>query len=182
MSVVNITLKIFRFRTFAYKSDNQRSVENFTLEIFRLHTFACKCDNWRSVEKINFRLHTLLHCFACKSDNWRSVEKIDFRLHTLLHSFACKSDNWRSVGNITLEIPENTPIQSITRSARAHWPILDMLGLEASRIDSRSLGNSWHRDFAALTESVYKLELLPVALYDADDQKATTCTHVGDVP
>ena len=56
--------------------------------------------------------------------------------------------------------------------------ILDMLGLEASRIDSRSLGNSWHRDFAALTESVYKLELLPVALYDADDQKATTCTSV----
>ena len=111
MSVVNITLKIFRFRTFAYKSDNQRSVENFTLEIFRLHTFACKCDNWRSVEKINFRLHTLLHCFACKSDNWRSVEKIDFRLHTLLHSFACKSDNWRSVGNITLEIPENTPVK-----------------------------------------------------------------------
>ena len=134
MSVVNITLKIFRFRTFAYKSDNQRSVENFTLEIFRLHTFACKCDNWRSVEKINFRLHTLLHCFACKSDNWRSVEKIDFRLHTLLHSFACKSDNWRSVGNITLEIPtENTPIQSITRSARATWPILDMLGLEISK-------------------------------------------------
>ena len=78
-----------------------------------------------------------------------------------------------------LNVPENTPIQSITRSARAHWqltPILDMLGLEASRIDSRSLGNSWHRDFAALTESVYKLELLPVALYDADDQKATTCT------
>ena len=55
-------------------------------------------------------------------------------------------------------------------------PILDMLGFEASRIDSRSLGNSWHRDFAALTESVYKLEFLPVALYDADDQKATTCT------
>ena len=78
-----------------------------------------------------------------------------------------------------LNVPENTPIQSITRSARAHWqltPILDMLGFEASRIDSRSLGNSWHRDFAALTESVYKLEFLPVALYDADDQKATTCT------
>ena len=51
-------------------------------------------------------------------------------------------------------------------------------GLEASRIDSRSLGNSWHRDFAALTESVYKLELLPVALYDADDQKATACASV----
>ena len=50
--------------------------------------------------------------------------------------------------------------------------------LEASRIDSRSLGNSWHRDFAALTESAYKLELLPVTLYDADDQKATICTSV----
>ena len=38
-----------------------------------------------------------------------------------------------------LNVPENTPIQSITRSARAHWqltPILDMLGLETSRIDS----------------------------------------------
>ena len=80
---------------------------------------------------------------------------------------------WCSV--CRLNVPENTPIQSITRSARAHWQLTPM-GLEASRIDSRSLGNSWHRDFAALTESVYKLELLPVALYDADDQKATTCT------
>ena len=50
-------------------------------------------------------------------------------------------------------------------------------GLEASRIDSRSLGNSWHRDFAALTESVYKLELLPVALYDADDACASVTSH-----
>ena len=58
---------------------------------------------------------------------------------------------------------------------------LDMLDSKLSRIDYRSLGNSWHRDFAALTESVYKLELLPVALYDADDQKATICTSF-DVP
>ena len=55
----------------------------------------------------------------------------------------------------------------------AHCADTGHAGLEASRIDYRSLGNSWHRDFAASTESVYKLELLPVALYDADDQKAT---------
>ena len=63
----------------------------------------------------------------------------------------------------------------------AHCADTGHAGLEASRIDYRSLGNSWHRDFAALTESVYKLELLPVALYDADDQKATICTSF-DVP
>ena len=39
---MNITLKIFRFRTYAYKSDNWRSVANFTLEIFRLHPFHVK--------------------------------------------------------------------------------------------------------------------------------------------
>ena len=82
---MNITLKFFRFRTFAYKSDNWRSVENFTFEIFIPYFhFACKSDNWRSVENItleNFRFHT----FACKSDNWRSVEKTNFRLHTFQH-------------------------------------------------------------------------------------------------
>ena len=49
---------------------------------------------------------------------------------------------------------------------------------------STSLGNSWHKDLnwlAALTELVYKLELLPLALHNTD--KATTCAlPVGDVP
>ena len=123
-----------------------------------------------------------MDCLAQTVDSGRSTlcarQSMDCPRSTVCaeHIYVCI---WLRVAFVRLNVPENTPIQSITRSARAHWqltPILDMLGLEASRIDSRSLGNSWHRDFAALTESVYKLELLPVALYDADDQKATTCT------
>ena len=56
-------------------------------------------------------------------------------------------------------------------------PCLDSK-LQESTPEASCMGNSWHRDFAALTVSVYKLELLPVALYDADDQKATICMSV----
>ena len=86
---------------------------------------------------------------------------------------------------VHINVPENTPIQSITRmctctlDGNAH-----MEKAATKRERSTSLGNSWHKDLnwlAALTELVYKLELLPVALYNAD--KATTCAlPVGDVP
>ena len=63
MSVKNITLEIFRFHTFACKSDNWRSVVNITLKIFRFRTFAYKSDNWRSVENITLKFSDfiLLH-------------------------------------------------------------------------------------------------------------------------
>ena len=52
------------------------------------------------------------------------------------------------------------------------------MSTKSSTATKKLLEKLGHRDFAALTESVYKLELLLVALYDADDQKATTCTSV----
>ena len=82
---------------------------------------------------------------------------------------------WPRVSVCRLNVPENTPIQSITCSARAHQtatPLLhrrlcgldhrsyDLTLLLLPRNSSRSLGKSWHKDFnwplAALTESVYK--------------------------
>ena len=57
-------------------------------------------------------------------------------------------------------VASRTSIAHVHIGNRRYW----------TRRDSEAAG------VAALTESVYKLELLPVALYDADDQKATTCT------
>ena len=58
---------------------------------------------------------------------------------------------WLRVAFVFLNVPENTPIQSITRS---------------TRMRSTSLGNSWHKDFNWL------------ALFDrVDIQARATCSH-----
>ena len=62
---------------------------------------------------------------------------------------------------------------------RRQRPLLHMhtVTLLPLRSDSSNLVNSWHKNlnwYTALTESVYKLQLEPIALNDADNQKATT--------